>query len=88
MTKTEIQTLLPWRSVTTDAIEYDPLTGNYRYTEPHVEPSEYNEYWTPMGQPRKQEMWDQDVWKKNFKKQSEERLLQKKRREQQQADES
>ena len=54
MTKTEIKTLLPWRSVTSDAVEYDPLTGNYRYTETYTPPNEYNEYWTPMGQPRKQ----------------------------------
>ena len=53
MTKTEIKTLLPWRSVTSDAVEYDPLTGNYRYTETYTPPNEYNEYWTPMGQPRR-----------------------------------
>ena len=52
MTKTEIQILLPWRSVTTDAVEYDPLTGTYRYTETYVAPTTTNEYWTPMGQPR------------------------------------
>jgi len=51
-----------WRSVVTDAVVYDPLTGNYRYTETYTPPtsflrevtaSEYNEYWTPMGQPRR-----------------------------------
>jgi hypothetical protein len=66
MTKTEIDLInehhsdavietllapLPWRSVVTDAVVYDPLTGTYQYTE-QPKPDTYNEFWTPLGQPR------------------------------------
>jgi|TARA_B110001454_G_scaffold153085_1_gene142425 hypothetical protein len=40
-----------WRSVVTDAVVYDPLTGNYNYKVQNTDT--YNEYWTPMGQPRR-----------------------------------
>jgi hypothetical protein len=55
MTKTEIETFLaplPWRSVVTDAVVYDSLTGTYKYRQ-QPKPETYNEYWTPMGQPRR-----------------------------------
>ena len=67
MTKTEIEILLPWRSVTTDAVEYDPLTGKYRYTETYT-PPQYNEYWTPMGQPRRNPIEDKEKSPRKEKK--------------------
>ena len=45
------ETSLPWKSVV-DTVVYNPLTGTYTYKE-QAESPEYNEYWTPMGQPRK-----------------------------------
>jgi|LWDU01.1.fsa_nt_gi hypothetical protein len=67
MTKTEIEILLPWRSVTTDAVEYDPLTGNYRYTEPAVKET-YNPFWTSMGQPRRNPIEDKEKSPRKEKK--------------------
>jgi len=49
MTKNKPQ----WKSVVTEAVVYNPLTGNYTYTEQATPTSNYNEFWTPMGQPRK-----------------------------------
>ena len=43
-----------WRSVVSDAVQYDPLTGTYKYTQKAV-PKNYNQFWTPMGQPRQQQ---------------------------------
>jgi hypothetical protein len=45
------ETILPWKSVV-DSVVYNPLTGNYTYKEQAESPI-YNEFWTPMGQPRK-----------------------------------
>ena len=42
-----------WKSVVTDSVVYNPLTGNYTYTEQATPAQDYNEFWTPMGQPRK-----------------------------------
>ena len=41
-----------WRSVVSDSVIYDSLTGTYRYTH-EAEPVEYDQFWTPMGQPRR-----------------------------------
>ena len=49
MTKNKPQ----WKSVVTEAVVYNQLTGNYTYTEQATPTSNYNEFWTPMGQPRK-----------------------------------
>ena len=50
MTKNKPQ----WKSVVSEAVVYNPLTGNYTYTEEQATPVQnYNEFWTPMGQPRK-----------------------------------
>ena len=46
------ETSLPWKSVVDDTVVYNPLTGTYTYKE-QAESPEYNEFWTPMGQPRK-----------------------------------
>ena len=40
-----------WKTVVTDNIVYNPLTGNYTYKEQDT-PDTYNEFWTPLGQPR------------------------------------
>ena len=40
-----------WKSVVSESVVYNPLTGNYSYTE-QATPVQ-NEFWTPMGQPRK-----------------------------------
>ena len=46
------KTNLPqWKSVVTESVVYNPLTGNYTYTEQDT-PDTYNEFWTPLGQPR------------------------------------
>ena len=42
-----------WRSVTTDSIKYDPLTGTYHYKEKATVPQNFNQFWTPMGQPKR-----------------------------------
>ena len=47
-----------WRSVVSDAVTYDPLTGTYKYREPiDTTPDQVNylsnQFWTPMGQPRR-----------------------------------
>jgi len=49
MTKNKPQ----WKSVVSEAVVYNPLTGNYTYTEEQATPTVQNEFWTPMGQPRK-----------------------------------
>lgn len=51
MTRTKLNPKLLWRSVITDNIKYDVLTGTYHYTEPAV-PQTFNQFWTLMGQPR------------------------------------
>jgi hypothetical protein len=40
-----------WKSVIADSVVYDPITGNYSYKE-QTKPDTYNEFWTPLGQPR------------------------------------
>ena len=49
-----------WRSAVNDAVTYDPLTGTYKYlvNEPIDTTSNQvnylaNEFWTPMGQPKR-----------------------------------
>jgi len=49
-----------WRSVVSDAVQYDPLTGTYKYTQKAV-PKNYNQFWTPMGQPRQQQQQKIDI---------------------------
>ena len=43
---------MKWKAVVTEDVVYNPLTGNYTYKE-QAESPEYNEFWTPMGQPRR-----------------------------------
>ena len=40
-----------WKSVVTESVVYNPITGNYSYKE-QATPVQ-KEFWTPMGQPRK-----------------------------------
>ena len=54
------KTLPVWRNAITDSIKYDPLTGTYKYlvSEPIDTTSNQvnylaNEFWTPMGQPKR-----------------------------------
>ena len=44
---------LPWQSALMNC-EYDPLTGTYRYTEPPPKTNQTNQFWTSMGQPKRQ----------------------------------
>jgi len=49
-----------WKSVVTDTVVYNPLTGNYTYKEQAV-PDTYNEYWTPLGQPRRTDRMSEKI---------------------------
>ena len=45
--------------MTTDSIKYDPLTGTYHYKEKAV-PQNFNQFWTPMGQPRHGQVYSKE----------------------------